>query len=112
MRRADSPFWCCPTILFGEEIENMIDTIIELLIYAIFPFYKKKKRREEEWHGVLEQKIVKGDYSLGKYKLYLLFRTDADQKIKIPVREELFSRYEEGKRYYKKKGEELPERES
>ena len=89
----------------------MIDTIIELLIYAIFPFYKRKKQREEEWHGVLKEKIVKGDYSLGKYKLYLVFRTDADQKIKMPVREELFSRYEEGKRYHKKKGEDLPERE-
>ena len=91
MSGAKSLSWRFPIILFYEKIEGMIDTIIELLIYAIFPFYKRKKQREEEWHGVLEEKIVKGDYSLGKYKLYLVFRTDADQKIKIHVSEELFS---------------------
>lgn len=90
----------------------MIDTLIELIIYAIFPFYKRKKKRAEEWYGFVEEKIVKGDYSLGKYKLYIVFRTDDGQRIKMPVREELFSRYEQGKRYHKKKGEDFPEPES
>jgi hypothetical protein len=29
----------------------MIDTIIEFLIYAIFPYFKRKKRKKEEWYG-------------------------------------------------------------
>ena len=48
----------------------MIDTIIELLIYAVFPYYKRKKMRAEEWHGVVEEKNVKGDYSLGEVQAF------------------------------------------
>ena len=90
----------------------MVDTIIELLIYAVFPYYKRKKMRAEEWHGVVEEKNVKGDYSLGKYRLFVVFRTDEGQKIKMKMSEEQFGKYELRMRYHKKKGEDFPDPES
>ena len=86
----------------------MIDTIIEFLIYAAF----RKKKRREEWHGVCEEKKVKGDYSLGKYKLSVVFRTDEGKKIKMVMSEELFNKYEKRKRYHKRSGEDFPDPES
>ncbi len=90
----------------------MIDAIIEFLIYAVFPYYKRKKKGKGEWHGVVEEKKVKGDYSLGKYKLSVVFRTDEGQKIKMDMSEELFNKYEKGKRYHKRSGEDYPDPES
>lgn len=86
----------------------MIDTIIEFLLYAAF----RKKKRRKEWHGVCEEKKVIGDYSLGKYKLSVVFRTDEGQKIKMVMSEELFNKYERRKRYHKRSGEDFPDPES
>jgi hypothetical protein len=87
----------------------MIDDIIELLIYAIFPYFKRKKRKKEEWFGVVEEKRIEGDYSLKKHRHAVVFRTSEGQKRKFHVSEELFNKYEEGKQYRKKSGEVYPE---
>jgi len=86
----------------------MIDTIIEFLIYIAF----RKRKRREEWHGVCEEKKVKGDYSIGKYKHSVVFRTDEGKKIKMNMSEELFNTYERRKRYHKRSGEDFPDPES
>jgi hypothetical protein len=88
----------------------MIDTLIELIIYAVFPYYKRKKRREEEWYGFVEEKKSRSDYVLLKNKYSVIFRTDHGQRRKIKVeRQELFDKYEKGRRYHKKKGEDYPD---
>ena len=87
----------------------MIDGLIEFLIYAILPYYQKKKKREEEWYGVVEEKKVKSNYSVSKYKCYVIFRKDDGQKIKMKINEEDLNKYEEGKRYHKRSGEDFPE---
>ena len=87
----------------------MIDGILELLIYAIFPYFRRKKRKKEEWYGVVEEKRTEGDYSLKKHKHAVVFRTSEGQKRKFHMSEELFNKYEEGKQYYKKSGEDYPE---
>jgi hypothetical protein len=87
----------------------MIDAILELLVYAVFPYFKRKKWRQEEWFGVVEEKRAAGDYSVKKHKHIVVFRTSEGQKRKYHVSEELFNRYEEGKQYHKKRGEDFPE---
>jgi len=87
----------------------MLDSILELLIYAIFPYFKKKKRKKEEWYGVVEEKSIEGDYSLKKHKHTIVFRTGEGQKRKFHMNEELFNKYEKGKQYHKRSGEDFPE---
>ena len=87
----------------------MIDDIIELLIFAIFPYFKRKKRKEEEWYGVVEEKRTEGDYSLKKHRCAVVFRTGEGQKRKFRMSEELFNKYEKGKQYHKRSGEDYPD---
>jgi hypothetical protein len=87
----------------------MFDTILELFIYAIFPYFKKKKRRGEDWFGVVEEKRIEGDLSLKKHRHVVVFRTSEGFKRKMKVSEELFNKYEKGKQYHKKSGKDYPD---
>ncbi len=88
----------------------MIDALIELIIYALFPYLKRKKRREEEWYGFVEEKKIRSDSLLLKKKYSIVFRTDEGQNRKIKVEhQEIFDRYEKGRRYHKRKGEDYPD---
>lgn len=87
----------------------MIDAILDFLVYGIFPYLKRKKRRAEEWFGVVEEKRLEGDFSLKKHKHVVIFRTNEGQKRKMKMKEELFNRYEKGKQYRKRRGEDYPE---
>ena len=87
----------------------MWDSILELIVYAIFPYFKRKKRKKEEWYGVVEEKRVEGDYSLKKQPHVVIFRTSEGLKRKMKMSEDLFRKYEKGKQYHKRKGEEYPE---
>ncbi len=87
----------------------MFDAILEFLIYAIFPYFKKKKRKKEEWYGVIEEKRVEGDYSLKKHMHVVIFRTNEGLKRKMKMNEELFKKYEKGKQYHKRSGEDYPD---
>jgi hypothetical protein len=87
----------------------MLDAILEFLIYAIFPYFKKKKRKKEEWYGVVEEKRVEGDYSLKKHMHVVIFRTNEGLKRKMKMSEELFNKYEKGNQYRKQSGEDYPD---
>ena len=87
----------------------MIDAILEFLIYAIFPYFRRKKRRQEEWFGVVEEKSIEGDYSLKKHKHVIIFRTGEGQKRKMKMSEELYNKYEKGQQYRKRSGEDYPD---
>ncbi len=86
----------------------MIGEIIEVLFYLVFPFYKRKRQREGEWVGVVEKKAVKSDFSVAKFPCTVIFKTDDGVRIKMKFRQEDCGRYEEGRRYQKKKGEDHP----
>ena len=86
----------------------MIESIIELILYLLIPGFRRKKKRDEEWTGVVEEKRVKSDYSLVKYKCIVIFRRDDGLQTKLEVGEQDFNLYEVGKRYQKHKGEDLP----
>jgi hypothetical protein len=87
----------------------MLDAILEFLISAIFPYLKRKKWKKEEWYGVVEEKRVEGDYSLKKQPHVVIFRTSEGLKRKMKMSEELFHKYEKGKQYHKRSGEDYPE---
>lgn len=86
----------------------MLESIIELILYLLIPGYRRKKKREEEWIGVVEEKRVKSDYSLAKYKCIVIFRRDDGLQAKLEVSEQDFNQYEVGKRYQKQKGKDFP----
>lgn len=86
----------------------MLDAILDLVVYAIFPYLKKKKRKKEEWYGVVEEKKEEGDFSLKKQGYVVIFRTSEGLKRKMKMSEELFKTYEKGKQYHKKRGEDYP----
>jgi hypothetical protein len=88
---------------------KMFDAILDFLIYAVFPYFSKKKRRNEEWYGVVEEKREEGDFSLRKHTHAVIFRTGEGHKRKLKMTEEQFNRYEKGKQYHKRKGEDYPD---
>jgi len=87
----------------------MLDFLLEFLVYAIFPHFKRKKRKKEEWYGVVEEKRIEGDFSLKKHMHVVIFRTSEGQKRKMKMSEELFNKFEKGKQYRKRSGEDYPE---
>ena len=86
----------------------MIAELIELVFYLLIPAFRKRKKREEEWYGVVEDIQVKSDFSIAKHNCVVVFRRDDGTKRKIKVSEADFHSFEKGKRYLKKAGEDLP----
>jgi len=87
----------------------MIDFILELLgdWFVFLPWVRRKRDRRKEWSGTVEAKKT---WTLTKHAYLVIFRTDDGQRKKVRLdREEDFKIYEEGRRYIKKAGEDLPE---
>jgi hypothetical protein len=83
--------------------------LIEFLINMILPSRRRKKKRAEDWYGVVEEKGMKSDYSIAKYRCFVVFRTEDGRTIKMKLTEENFNKYEQGRRYHKRRGEDFPE---
>ncbi len=87
----------------------MIDFILELLgdWFVFLPWVRRKRDRRKEWSGTVEAKKT---WTLTKHAYLVIFRTDDGQRKKVCLdRKEDFDIYEEGRRYIKKAGEDLPE---
>ena len=87
----------------------MIDFILELLgdWFVFLPGARRKRDRRKEWVGTVEAKKT---WTLTKHAYLVIFRTDDGQRKKVRLdRKEDFDLYEEGRRYMKKAGEDLPE---
>jgi len=90
----------------------MFDLILELLgdWFIFLPWVRRKKDRRKEWSGTVEAKKT---WTLAKHAYLVIFRTDDGQRKKVRLdRKEDFDIYEEGRRYLKKAGEDLPDPES
>lgn len=86
-------------------IVDFIDFILEFFLWLT----GKRSKKNREWTGRVVKKGTKSDYSVAKYKCYVLFETDEGKKIQIRMQESDFAGYELNKRYRKKAGDELPE---
>ena len=87
----------------------MIDFILELLgdWFVFLPWVRRRRDRRKEWSGTVEAKKT---WTLTKHAYLVIFRTDDGQRKKVRLdRKEDFDIYEEGRRYIKKAGEDLPE---
>ena len=87
----------------------MIDFILELLgdLFVFLPWSRRRRDRRKEWSGTVEAKKT---WTLSKHAYLVVFRTEDGQRKKVRLdRKEDFNIYEEGRRYIKKAGEDLPE---
>jgi hypothetical protein len=83
----------------------MIDFIVEFLD-SLLPWLMRKRDRRREWTGTVESKK---SLALSKRAYLVIFRTDDGQRRKVRLdKKEDFDGYEEGRRYTKKAGEDLP----
>ena len=87
----------------------MFDFILELLSdwLVLLPWAKRRRERRKEWSGNVEAKKTS---ALSKHAYLVIFRTEDGQikKVRLDRREE-FDLYEEGRRYTKKAGEDMPD---
>jgi hypothetical protein len=87
----------------------MIGFILELLGDGIvlLPWAKRKRERRKEWSGTVEAKKTR---ALSEHAYLVIFRTDDGQRKKVRLdRREEFDLYEDGRRYVKRAGEDLPD---
>jgi len=87
----------------------MIDFLLGLLgdLFVFLPGVRRKRDRRKEWSGTVESKRT---WSLSKHAYLVIFRTEDGQRKKVRLdKKEDFDSYEEGRRYIKKAGEDLPE---
>jgi hypothetical protein len=88
----------------------MLDILIDLLegLFSLSPL-RRKRERAKEWAGTVE---AKKNCTLSKHAYLLIFRTDDGKRKKVRLdRAEDFERYEEGRRYTKRAGDDLPDAE-
>jgi len=87
----------------------MIDLLLELLgdWFVFLPWVRRKRERCKEWSGTVEAKKT---LALSKHAYLVIIRTDDGQRKKVRLdRKEDFDLYEEGRRYTKKAGEDMPD---
>ncbi|NTV79818.1 MAG: hypothetical protein HGA24_00115 [Candidatus Aminicenantes bacterium] len=87
----------------------MIDLLLELLgdWFVFLPWVGRKRERRKEWSGTVEAKKT---LALSKHAYLVIIRTDDGQRKKVRLdRKEDFDLYEEGRRYTKKAGEDMPD---
>jgi hypothetical protein len=78
-------------------------------LFVLLPWSARKRDRRREWSGTAEAKKT---WTLSQHAYIVIFRTDDGRKKKIGMdRKEDFESYEEGRRYHKKAGQDLPEEE-
>jgi hypothetical protein len=87
----------------------MFDFILSSLedLLVLLPWFKRKRERRKEWTGTVEAKKT---WAISKHAYLVIFRTDDGQrkKIRLDLKED-FDRFEEGRRYAKKAGQDLPD---
>ena len=87
----------------------MFDLILSFLddLLNLLPWSMRKRDRRKEWSGTVEAKRT---WTLSRHAYLVIFRTDDGQRKKVRLdRKEDFDLYEEGRRYAKKAGHDLPD---
>jgi len=83
-------------------IYDLLDNLL-----VLFPWSKRKRDRRKEWSGTVEGKRT---WTLSQHAYLVIFRTDEGQRKRVRMdRKEDFDIYEEGRRYIKRAGQDLPD---
>lgn len=86
----------------------MLDILIDLLegLFSSSPL-RRKRERGKEWAGTVEAKKT---CTLSKHAYLVIFRAEDGKRKKVRLdRIEDFDLYEEGRRYTKRAGDDLPD---
>ncbi|MDH4271344.1 MAG: hypothetical protein OEW18_05140 [Candidatus Aminicenantes bacterium] len=87
----------------------MFDFILSFLgdLLFLLPWSNKRRDRRKEWSGTVESKRT---MAISRHAYLVIFRTDNGQrkKLRLDLKED-FDRCEEGRRYTKKAGRDLPD---
>jgi hypothetical protein len=76
-------------------------------LFVLVPWSRRKRDRRKEWSGTVEAKRT---WTLSKQAYLVIFRTDDGQRKKVRMDgKEDFNIYEEGRRYIKRAGQDLPD---
>jgi hypothetical protein len=87
-------------------MSSLIFDILECLL-VFFPWPKRKSDRQKEWSGTVEAKRT---WTLSKQAYLVIFRTDDGKRKRVRMGgKEDFNIYEEGRRYIKRAGQDLPD---
>jgi len=87
-------------------MSSLILDILDILL-VFFPWSKRKRDRHEAWSGTVEAKKTR---VLSKHAYLVIFQTDDGQRKKVRLdKKEGFDIYEEGRRYLKRAGQDLPD---
>lgn len=88
---------------------GVISFVLDLLGDLLFlsPGLKRRRERRKEWSGTVEAKKTR---ALSRHGYLVIFQTDDGKRKKIGLdNKEDFDLYEEGRRYTKKAGDDLPD---
>ncbi len=86
----------------------MLDIIFDLLVEFVPLAFRKRFPRDQEWTGVVEEKIKRSDWLLTKYNTVVVFRREDGSHAKVAVRDSAAADFIIGQRYTKPRGESLP----
>ena len=87
----------------------MSSLLLEILggLVDLLNLSPRKNDRRTEWSGTVEAKKT---LTLSKRAYLVVFRTDGGRKKKVRMdRKEEFDSYEEGRKYHKRAGQDLPD---
>jgi hypothetical protein len=87
-------------------ISFLLDSLLDSLLFLL-PGIRRKRERRQEWVGTVEAKKSR---ALSRQAYLVIFRTDDGRRKKLGLdRKEDYDLYEEGRRYAKKSGDDLPD---
>ena len=87
----------------------MFDVLLEILddLLGVLPWSMRRRERRKEWSGTVEAKKT---WTLSKHAYLVIFRTDDGKRKRVRMdSQEDFDLYEEGRRYTKTAGDDLPD---
>jgi hypothetical protein len=84
---------------------SFIESLFERLSPSL-AYIRRKRERRKEWSGTVEAKKAQ---AVSRHAYLVIFRTDDGQRKNLYLeRKEDFDLYQEGRRYTKKAGHDLP----
>ena len=86
----------------------MMDFLFDIFVELVPLAFRKRFPRDQEWTGVVAEKIKRSDWLLAKHNTLIIFRREDGSQAKIAVREAEAADYEIGRRFRKSRGESLP----
>jgi len=92
----------------------MLDILFNFLgdLFLFIIPVKRKMELSKAWAGTVEKKKVHPSPTLSPYRYSVVFLTDHGKRKRLRMKKEDFDLYQEGRRYVKKSGTNLPEPQS